>query len=137
MTTKICRRLSVPDQVGQEQEEYSNHATRNTSFPGHLNGESYLYETGRLAGQAGGAVTLRMGDTMVFAAATMSDQVRAGIDFFPLTWIMKSVCTPVDVYRAHSSVVKEDPGEEAILTARLTDRPLRPLFRKICAMTFR
>ena len=42
-------------------------------------------ETGRLAGLAGGAVTARMGDTIVFASATMSDQPRAGIDFFPLS----------------------------------------------------
>jgi polyribonucleotide nucleotidyltransferase len=42
-------------------------------------------ETGRLAGQAGGAVTVRLGDTVVFAAATMGDEPRQGVDFFPLT----------------------------------------------------
>ena len=55
------------------------------SFEAVVDGRSFVFETGRLAGQAGGAVTLRLGDTMVFAAATMSSEVRAGIDFFPLS----------------------------------------------------
>jgi len=42
------------------------------------------FETGKLAGQAGGAVTARVGDTMIFASATMGD-IREGIDFFPLS----------------------------------------------------
>ncbi len=49
-----------------------------------LGDQVFTFETGRLAGQAGGALTLRVGDTMVFAAATMSSEVRPGIDFFPL-----------------------------------------------------
>ena len=49
-------------------------------------GETTLtIETGRLAKQAGGAVTVRMGDSMVLATATMAKNVRAGIDFFPLS----------------------------------------------------
>src|SRR5512135_2333377 len=88
------------------------------------------FETGTLAGQAGGAVTLRLGDTMVFAAATMSPEVREGIDFFPLT-----VDYEERMYaggRIPGSYFRREgrPTEEAILTARLTDRPLRPLFPK-------
>ena len=88
------------------------------------------FETGRLAGQAGGAVTVRLGDTMVFAAATMSNEVRPGIDFFPLT-----VDYEERMYaggRIPGSFFRREgrPTEEAILTARLTDRPLRPLFPK-------
>ncbi len=87
-------------------------------------------ETGHLAGQAGGAVTIRIGDTMLFAAATMSDEVRPGIDFFPLT-----VDYEERMYaggRIPGSFFRREgrPGEEAILTARLTDRSLRPLFPK-------
>src|SRR5512136_2813905 len=94
------------------------------------NGKVYAFETGRLAGQAGGAVTLRMGDTMVFAATTMSNEVRTGIDFFPLT-----VDYEERMYaggRIPGSFFRREgrPSEEAILTARLTDRPLRPLFPK-------
>jgi polyribonucleotide nucleotidyltransferase len=87
-------------------------------------------ETGHLAGQAGGAVTVRIGDTVVFASATMSDEVRQGIDFFPLT-----VDYEERMYaggRIPGSFFRREgrPSEEAILTARLTDRPLRPLFPK-------
>ncbi len=93
-------------------------------------GKVYVFETGRLAGQAGGAVTLRMGDTMVFAASTMSNEVRTGIDFFPLT-----VDYEERMYaggRIPGSFFRREgrPSEESILTARLTDRPLRPLFPK-------
>lgn len=87
-------------------------------------------ETGHLAAQAGGAVTIRVGDTVVFAAATMSSEVRPGIDFFPLT-----VDYEERMYaggRIPGSFFRREgrPGEEAVLTARLTDRPLRPLFPK-------
>ena len=86
--------------------------------------------TGQLAGQAGGAITARIGDTMVFATATMSGDPRLGIDFFPLT-----VDYEERMYaggRIPGSFFRREgrPSEEAILTARLTDRPLRPLFPK-------
>jgi polyribonucleotide nucleotidyltransferase len=92
--------------------------------------KEFEYETGKLAGQAGGSVTLRMGDTMVFAAATMSQEVRPGIDFLPLT-----VDYEERMYaggRIPGSFFRREgrPTEEAILTSRLTDRPLRPLFPK-------
>jgi polyribonucleotide nucleotidyltransferase len=88
------------------------------------------FETGKLAGQAGGAVTLQLGDTMILATATMSNEARQGIDFFPLT-----VDYEERMYaggRIPGSFFRREgrPGEEAILTARLTDRPLRPLFPK-------
>ena len=87
-------------------------------------------ETGKLAGQAGGAVTLRVGDTVVFATATMGREPRQGIDFFPL-----SVDYEERMYaggRIPGSFFRREgrPSEEAILIARLTDRPLRPLFPK-------
>ena len=86
------------------------------------------FETGKLAGQAGGAVTFGTPESIVFAAATMGD-VREGIDFFPL-----SVEYEERLYaggRIPGSFFRREgrPGTEAILTARLTDRPLRPLFQ--------
>lgn len=95
-----------------------------------LGSKTMLIETGRLAGQAGGAVTVRVGDALVFAAATMSTEVRTGIDFFPLT-----VDYEERMYaggRIPGSFFRREgrPSEDAILTARLTDRPLRPLFPK-------
>jgi polyribonucleotide nucleotidyltransferase len=93
-----------------------------------VGGASIEFETGRLAQQAGGAVTLHMEDTLLFAAATMSAEVRPGINFFPLTVDFEERMyaggrIPGSFFRREGR-----PTEEAILTARLTDRPLRPLF---------
>ncbi|HVN53745.1 MAG TPA: polyribonucleotide nucleotidyltransferase [Anaerolineaceae bacterium] len=94
-----------------------------------VGGKQVTFETGKLAGQAGGAVTIRLGDSMVFASATMGG-IREGIDFFPLT-----VEYEERMYaggRIPGSFFRKEgrPTEEAILTARLTDRPLRPLFNQ-------
>ncbi len=93
-----------------------------------VGGQTITLETGRLAGQAGGAVTIRLGDSMVFAAATMSNEPREGFDFFPLTVEYEERMyaggrIPGSFFRREGR-----PSTEAILTARLTDRPLRPLF---------
>src|SRR5512147_1044320 len=86
------------------------------------------FETGKLAGQAGGAVTFGTSEAIVFAAATMGG-VREGIDFFPLQVeyeerLYAGGKIPGSFFRREGR-----PGTEAILTARLTDRPLRPLFQ--------
>ncbi len=99
-------------------------------YSSQVGGKPITFETGTLAGQAGGAVTVRLGDTMIFAAATMSPEVRLGIDYFPLT-----VDYEERMYaggRIPGSFFRREgrPSEEAILIARLTDRPLRPLFPK-------
>jgi polyribonucleotide nucleotidyltransferase len=95
-----------------------------------LGDQSFTFETGKLAGQAGGAVTFRLGDSVIFAAATMSDQTREGIDFFPL-----SVEYEEKMYaggRIPGSFFRREgrPSDESVLVARLTDRPLRPLFNQ-------
>ena len=84
-------------------------------------------ETGRLAAQAGGAVTVHLNDSIIFAAATMGG-IRAGIDFFPLSVEYEERMyaggkIPGSFFRREGR-----PTTDAILTARLTDRPLRPLF---------
>lgn len=101
-----------------ESKKYSTQLGKNT----------VTFETGKLAGQAGGAVTFGTPESIVFAAATMGD-VREGIDFFPL-----SVEYEERLYaggRIPGSFFRREgrPGTEAILVARLTDRPLRPLFQ--------
>ncbi len=93
-----------------------------------VGGKTLTFATGKLAGQAGGAVTVQVEDTLLFASATMSKSPREGIDFFPL-----SVDYEERMYaggRVPGSFFRREgrPGENAILTARLTDRPLRPLF---------
>lgn len=85
-------------------------------------------ETGRLAGQAGGALTLGIDEAIVFASATMGG-VREGIDFFPLSVdyeerLYAGGKIPGSFFRREGRA-----STEAILTARLTDRPLRPLFQ--------
>jgi polyribonucleotide nucleotidyltransferase len=95
-----------------------------------VGGKPIIVEAGRMAGQAGGAITLQVGDTMVFAAATMSAEPRQGIDFFPLTIDYEERMyaggrIPGSFFRREGR-----PSEEAILIDRLTDRPLRPLFPK-------
>jgi len=95
-----------------------------------VGGETITFETGKLAGLAGGAVTVRQGETLILAAATLADKPREGIDFFPL-----SVDYEERLYaggRIPGSFFRREgrPSEAAILVSRLTDRPLRPLFPK-------
>ena len=95
-----------------------------------IGGRPMLIEHGRMAGLAGGAVTVTYGETVVLATATTSDEPREGIDFFPL-----QVEFEERMYAAGKipgGFIKREgrPTEQAILTARLTDRPLRPLFPK-------
>ena len=99
-------------------------------FTAEVGGKRLTFATGKLAGQAGGAVTVQVEDTVLFASATMSKSPREGIDFFPL-----SVDFEERMYaggRVPGSFFRREgrPTENAILTARLTDRPLRPLFPK-------
>ncbi|MGI9860354.1 polyribonucleotide nucleotidyltransferase [Moorella naiadis] len=93
-------------------------------------GRDLTLETGRLARQAGGAVMVNYGGTMVLVTATASAEPREGIDFFPLT-----VDYEERLYAAGKipgGFIKREgrPSEKAILSARLIDRPIRPLFPK-------
>jgi polyribonucleotide nucleotidyltransferase len=108
------------EKMQPEQKEYSIE----------VGGQTLTFASGKLAGQAGGAVTLQMGDTLLFASATMSGEPRAGINFFPLSVDFEERMyaggrIPGGFFRREGR-----PTENAILTSRLTDRPLRPLFPK-------
>ncbi|MHB9038985.1 MAG: polyribonucleotide nucleotidyltransferase [Armatimonadota bacterium] len=93
-----------------------------------LGGKTYALETGRVANQANGAVMLSCGETIVMATATMSAKPREGMNFFPL------ICDYEErkyaVGKIPGGFVKRGgrPSEKAILTSRLIDRPMRPLF---------
>jgi polyribonucleotide nucleotidyltransferase len=93
-----------------------------------LGDETITLETGKFAQQAGGAVMVRSGETVVLVTATMSRNVRPGIDFFPLTVDFEERLYAAG--RIPGSFFRREgrPTESAILTARLIDRPLRPLF---------
>src|ERR1700691_1155771 len=88
------------------------------------------FETGKLAGLADGAVVGRIGDTMVLVTATASRKVREGTDFFPLTVDIEERMyaagkIPGSFFRREGKA-----SDQAILTDRLIDRPLRPSFPK-------
>ena len=93
-------------------------------------GTTVTFETGSVAEQADGAVITRVGDTVVLSTATMSKHPREGVDFFPLTCDYEEKLYAAG--RIPGAFMRREgrPSEQAILTARLTDRPIRPLFPK-------
>ena len=93
-----------------------------------LGGRTLEVQVGKLAKQAGGAVTLRTGDTIVLGVATMSEDERQGIDFFPLTCDYEERMYSVGKIPGGFYKREGRPGERGILTSRLIDRPNRPLF---------
>src|SRR5947208_2907177 len=95
-----------------------------------ISGKPLTFETGKYAKQAGGAVTVQYGDTVVFAAATVAKTIRTGIDFFPLTVDFEERLYAAGKIPGSFPRREGRPSEEGILTARLTDRPIRPLFPK-------
>jgi len=97
-------------------------------FSATLGSEILTIETGKLARLAGGAVVLKCGDTVVLATATMSAKPREGISFFPLTVDYEEKLYAAG--RIPGSFFRREgrPTESGILTCRLVDRPLRPLF---------
>ncbi len=95
-----------------------------------IGGRTMTLETGRLAKQAGGAVLVTYGETVVLATATSSNEPREGIDFFPLQVEFEEKTYAAGKFPGGFIKREGRPTEQAILTARLTDRPLRPLFPK-------
>jgi polyribonucleotide nucleotidyltransferase len=110
------------------QQESTFKVKQGSTFSATVGDKEIFVETGRLAEQAGGAVTIRMGDSLLLVTATMSKDVREGLDFLPLSVDFEEKMyaagrIPGGFFRREGR-----PSTEAILTARLTDRPLRPLF---------
>jgi polyribonucleotide nucleotidyltransferase len=99
-------------------------------FEVRLGRETLVVETGRMARQADGACTVRLGGTVVLVAAVCSEEPREGIDFFPLTVEYQEKTYAAG--RIPGGFFKREgrPTEKEILTARLIDRPIRPLFPK-------
>ena len=92
--------------------------------------EDLILETGKMAKQANGAVTIQLGGTVVLVTACMSKNIREGQDFFPLTVECQEKTYAAG--RIPGGFFKREgrPSESEILTARLIDRPIRPLFPK-------
>lgn len=98
------------------------------SFETEIGGRKLIVEHGKMAKQANGAVLVRYGDTVVLVTATASAEPREGVDFFPLT-----VDYEEKMYAAGKipgGFIKREgrPSSDAVLCARLIDRPIRPLF---------
>jgi polyribonucleotide nucleotidyltransferase len=85
-------------------------------------------ETGRLAKQADGAVTVRLGETIVIVATVASTSPRPGIDFFPLMVDYREKAAAVGRFPGGYFKREGRPTEKEILTSRMIDRPIRPLF---------
>ena len=100
------------------------------SFSMELAGRTLTVDVGRVAAQANGAALMHYGDTVVLSTATASDKPREGIDFFPLSVEYEEKLYAVG--KIPGGFIKREgkASENAILTSRVIDRPMRPLFPK-------
>jgi len=99
-------------------------------FQMELGGRTLIVETGKYAEQAGGSCLVRMGDTAVLVCATVAKSPRDGVDFLPLSVEFQEKLYSVG--KIPGGFIKREgrPSDRSILTSRLIDRPLRPLFPK-------
>ena len=100
------------------------------SFSMELAGRTLTVDVGRVAAQANGAALMHYGDTVVLSTATASDKPREGIDFFPLSVEYEEKLYAVGKIPGGFIKRESKPSENAILTSRVIDRPMRPLFPK-------
>jgi len=89
-----------------------------------------IIETGKLAKQADGAVTIQLGETIILVAAVAATKAKEGQDFFPLTVDYREKAAAAGKFPGGYFKREGRPTEKEILTCRLTDRPIRPLFPK-------
>jgi polyribonucleotide nucleotidyltransferase len=95
-----------------------------------LGDKQIIIETGKLAKQADGAVTVQLGETIVLVAAVAATKAKEGQDFFPLTVDYRERAASAGRFPGGYFKREGRPTEKEILTCRLTDRPIRPLFPK-------
>ncbi len=96
-----------------------------------VGGKELSFELGKLAEQADGAATVRYGDTVILATAVISKSIRGDIDFFPLMIDYEEKMYASGKIKGSRFIKREGrPSEKAVITGRLVDRPLRPLFNK-------
>jgi len=93
-----------------------------------LGEKNFIFGTGKMAKQANGAVTVQVGGTLVLVTAVVSKRPREGIDFFPLTVEYQEKTYAAGKIPGGFFKREGRPSEKAILTSRLIDRPIRPLF---------
>ena len=100
------------------------------TFECEIGGRNVIIETGKLATQASGAVTVTYGETVVLVTGCIADQPREGVDFLPLTIDYEERLYAAGKIPGGFIRREGRPSQEATLTSRLTDRPLRPLLPK-------
>ncbi|MEM9445594.1 MAG: polyribonucleotide nucleotidyltransferase [Verrucomicrobiota bacterium] len=101
-----------------------------TTLSTELDGKEITFETGKVAKLADGAVTIRSGETIILVTAVSQTKVKEGQDFFPLTVDYREKAAAAGQFPGGYFKREGRPSEKEILTARMTDRPLRPLFPK-------
>ena len=100
------------------------------SYSMELAGRTLRVDIGRVAAQANGAAFMQYGETTVLSTATASDKPREGIDFFPLSVDFEEKMYAAGKIPGGFNKREGKPSENAVLTARVIDRPMRPLFPK-------
>ncbi|MCI8296879.1 MAG: polyribonucleotide nucleotidyltransferase [Lachnospiraceae bacterium] len=100
------------------------------SYSMEVAGRTLTVDIGRVAAQANGAALMHYGDTVVLATATASEKPREGIDFFPLSVEFEEKMYSVGKIPGGFNKREGKPSENAVLTCRVIDRPMRPLFPK-------
>ena len=95
-----------------------------------IGGQDLIIETGHYAKQADGAVTVQLGETVILTAAVAATKAKAGQEFFPLTVDYRERAAAAGRFPGGYFKREGRPSEKEILTCRLTDRPIRPLFPK-------
>ena len=102
----------------------------NHIFETEIGGKKVTVETGKYCEQADGTCWVKCGETVIMVNVTMAEQPRPGIDFFPLGVDFEEKMYSVGKIPGGFKKREGRPSDKAILTSRLIDRPLRPLFPK-------
>ena len=95
-----------------------------------IRGKKLSIETGEMAKQSDGAVVVKYGDTVLLATAVANKKIKEGLDFFPLTMDYQERAFAAGKIPGGYFKREGRPTEKEILTSRLIDRPMRPLFPK-------
>jgi polyribonucleotide nucleotidyltransferase len=130
-----CRwEISISSEKGSELTEVPRAAAVNSNMSekitAALGDKQISIETGKLAKQADGAVTVQLGETVIIVAAVAATKAKPGQDFFPLTVDYREKAAAAGKFPGGYFKREGRPTEKEILTCRLTDRPIRPLFPK-------
>ena len=122
--------LVVSEEEYTSAKEFLRRINMYKSYSMELAGRTLTVDIGRVAAQANGAVFIKYGDTTVLSTATASDKPRDGVDFFPLSVEFEEKMYSVGKIPGGFNKREGKASENAILTDRVIDRPMRPLFPK-------